>query len=232
MARRATFFKSIRAACPAVIIGGGYEFARPGTESDRHPVAVNNLKRAFELLDYDIFFLSPADRTVLENTKTDPAPAWRLPSDVPGLIVRDVPGGRLAFVLFPDSGQADPAAEEELVRYARALRDKGIYNLVIGLSTWGSAREQAFIENHDPVFDIVFGSGPGPGYAGLYLRENRVLWVRAFTKGKSMMSVAVPVLPPTGNKIVWSPETTVKAISAPLGDGLPSDPEIKAIFRP
>ena len=215
-----------------MVIGGGYEFAHPGTEADRHPGTVTRLKRAFEMLDYDIFFLSPADATVLTNSGVAPADAWRQPSEEPGLIVRDVPGGRLAFVLFPDSGQDDPAAGEELVRYAHALRDKGLYNLIIGLSTWGAARERAFIDSSEPVFDIIFGSGTGPGYAGLYLQDNKVLWVRAFTKGKSLMSVAVPVLPPAGKKIVWSPETTVKAISAPLGDGLPSDPEIAAIFRP
>lgn len=214
-----------------MIFGGGYEFAHPGNEADRHPVAVENLKRAFDLLDYDFLLLSPADRTVLENTNVAPAPNWRLPSDAPGLIVREVAGGRLAFVLFPDSGRADPAAEEELVRYARALRDKGMYNLIIGVSTWGSQREQRFLENREPVFDIVFGSGPGPGYAGLYLQNDRVLWVRAFTKGKSVMSVALPALPPAGEKVVWAPETTVKTMSAPLGDGMPSDPEIQAIFR-
>lgn len=213
-----------------MFIGGGYEFAQPGTESDRHPAAVANLKKAYELLGYDIFLLSPTDATVLRTTKVPAPKGWQSPLEAPGLVVRDVPGGRLAFVLFPDTGSPDPAMDEELIRYARKLRDEGRYNLIVGVSTWGAARERDFIEQHDPVFDIVLGSGLGPGYAGLYLKDNKVLWVRAFTKGKSVLSVAMPVLPPAGGKVVWAPETSVKTFSAPLGDGLAADPEIRAIF--
>jgi hypothetical protein len=230
LARRATFFKTIRSTSPAVFIGGGYEFAVPGTESDRHPAAIGKLKRAYDLLGYDIFLLSPADAEVLRNTNVAASPGWHLPLDAPGLVVKDVPGGRLAFVLFPDSGHPDPAMEENLDRFARALRDEGKYNLIVGVSTWGATRENGFIEQHDAVFDIVLGSGEGPGYAGLYLKDNKVLWVRSFTKGKSLLSVAMPALPPAGTKVVWSPEISVKTLAAPLGDGLPSDPEIQAIF--
>ena len=213
-----------------MFIGGGYEFAHPGTEADRHPAAVASLKKAYDLLGYDIFLLSPADATVLRTTKVPASNGWQSPLDAPRLVVRDVPGGRLAFVLFPDSGSPDPAMEEELFRYAKALREEGTYNLVVGVSTWGSARENDFIEKHDPVFDIVLGSGQGPGYAGLYLKGNRVLWVRAFTKGRNVLNVAMPALPAAGEKVVWAPETSVRVVTAPLGDGLPSDPEIRAIF--
>ncbi len=213
-----------------MFIGGGYEFALPGTESDRQPHAISRLKNAFEMLDYDIFLLSPADAAVLRKTQVSAPAGWHRPLDEPALVVRDVPGGSLAFVLFPDSGRSDPAMEERLVRYARDLRDQGRYNLIVGVSTWGAGREQAFIENREPVFDVILGSGEGPGYAGLYLQGNRVLWVRAFTKGKSVLSVAMPALPPAGEKVVWKPEASVRTMSAPLGDGLPSDPKIQAIF--
>jgi hypothetical protein len=194
------------------------------------PMAVARLKQAYELLGYDILMLSPADAATLNNAQVKAPVSWQGPLDAPAVVEREVPGGRLAFVLFPDAGRTDPAMEEELVRSARALRQEGRFNLIVGVSTWGAAREQAFIQGHDPEFDILLGSGEGPGYAGLYLQDNRVLWVRAFTKGKSVLSVAMPALPPAGEKVVWKPETSVKTLSAPLGDGLQSDPEIQAIF--
>lgn len=230
MARRATFFKTVRETGGAVFIGGGNELALPGTEGDRSPAAVDQLKRAYGMLGYDIFLLSPADATVLNSAKVQTPRAWQPPLDAPALVERDVPGGRLAFVLFPDSGQADPGMEKRLVDYARNLRAKGTYNLVIGVSTWGETRESAFIDRAEPVFDIILGSGEGPGYSGLYLRDNRVLWVRAFTKGKNVHTVTIPALPAPGEKVVWAPEQSVRTLAQPLGDNFASAPDIQAIF--
>lgn len=213
-----------------MFIGGGYELAIPGTEADRHPAAVEQLKRAYGMLGYDIFLLSPADATVLHSAKVQAPRAWQPPLEEPTVVERNVPGGRLAFVLFPDSGQADPDMEKRLTDYARNLRAKGTYNLVIGVSTWGAARESAFIDRAEPVFDIILGSGEGPGYSGLYLRDNRVLWVRAFTKGKNVHTVTIPALPAPGEKVVWSPEQSVRTLAQPLGDNVASAPEIQAIF--
>jgi hypothetical protein len=215
-----------------VFIGGGYELAQPGTEGDRHPSTVEQLKRAYGLLGYDIFLLSPTDAVLLKNTKTQIPRGWQAPLDEPLLVERNVPGGRLAFVLFPDAGRPDPAMERRLAGFARDLRAKERYNLVMGVSTWGAERESAFIEEAEPVFDIILGSGDGPGYSGLYLRDNRVLWVRAFTKGKSVHSVTVPVLPAPGEKAVWSPEQNVRTVVRALGDDVAPVPEIQGIFAP
>lgn len=230
MARRATFFKTVRENGGAVFIGGGYELSQPGTEGGRPPSDVEKLKRAFGMLDYDIFLLSPADTAVLGNSNVQAPRGWRPSPNEPLLVEQSVPGGRLAFVLFPDTGRPDPAMDERLEAFARDLRAKGRYNLVVGVSTWGAARESAFIEEAEPVFDIVLGSGDGPGYSGLYLRDNRVLWVRAFTKGKSVHTVTVPALPAPGEKVVWDPERNVMTLARPMGDDVASDPAILSMF--
>jgi len=216
----------------SVLVNGGYEFAVPGTEADRQPQAVGNLKRALELMAYDIFLMSPSDATVFRNTGTTVPRSWTRPLDRPELIVKAVPDGSLAFVLFPDTGQPDPDMEKELTRFTRDLRQSGQFNLIVGVSTWGATRESAFIEQSEPVFDIVLGSGEGPGYPGLYLQGNRVLWLRAFTKGKSVLSVTIPRLPAPGTKAAWDPEASVRTQSLTLDDAVPSAPEIEAIFKP
>lgn len=232
MARRATHFKTARENPNTVIIGGGNEFAPPGTEADRDPQAVANLKKAYDLLSYDIFALSPSDAKVLEHTRVPRSSTWTGPVARPEVLTRQSQDGLLAFVVFPDSGQPDPDMEKELIRVATSLRDTTKYNLIIGISTWGASRETAFIEKREPVFDVILGSGEGPGYAGLYLRDNRVLWVRAFTKGKNVHSVTFPALPAPGVKAVWNPEVSAFTRSAPLGDAVASAPEIEAIFNP
>ena len=232
MARRATHFKTARENPNTVIIGGGNEFAPPGSEADRNPQAVANLKKAYDLLKYDFFALSPNDAKVLDHTRVPRSSTWTGPVTKPEVVTRQLQEGRLAFVVFPDSGQPDPDTEEELVRVAASLRATAKYNLIIGISTWGATRETAFIEKREPVFDVILGSGEGPGYAGLYLQDNRVLWVRAFTKGKNVHSVTFPALPAPGVKAVWDPEVSAFTRSTPLGDGIASAPEIEAIFNP
>lgn len=215
-----------------MLVNGGYEFAAPGTEADRQPQTVGNMKRALEMMDYDIFLMSPSDLAVFRNTGTAVPRSWTQPLDRPELIVKAVPGGSLAFVLFPDTGQPDPDMEKELTRFTRDLRQSGQFNLIIGVSTWGATRESLFIEQSEPVFDIVLGSGEGPGYPGLYLRDNHVLWLRSFTKGKIVLSVTIPELPAAGTKAVWDPEVNARTQSLTLDDAVPSDPKIEAIFKP
>ena len=232
MARRATFFKSARSNSGTVILSGGYEFSPFGLETDRHPSVVRNIKRAYELLGYDIALMSPADALVFSHTGIDPGPAWKGPLAKPEVIERNVPDGSIAFILFPDSGEHDKGLEDATILLAENLRKQAKHNLIIGVSTWGADRELDFIERRGAVFDIVFGSGPGPGYAGLFLGENGTLLVRAFTKGKYVHSVTIPELPRPGSKIIWEPQVTALTAAAPLGGDIATDPQVDAIFRP
>jgi hypothetical protein len=232
LARRATFFKSARETPGTVILSGGYELSPTGLETDRHPSVVRNIKRAYELLGYDIAFMSPADATVFSHVGIDAGPAWKGPLAKPEVIERAVPGGSIAFILFPDSGEHDKGLEDETVLLAENLRKQARHNLIIGVSTWGADRELDFIERRGAVFDIIFGSGPGPGYAGLFLGDNGTLLVRAFTKGKSVHSVTIPNLPQPGSKIAWEPQVSVLTAATPLGGDVANDPQIDAIFNP
>ena len=232
MARRATFFASARQNPGAVTLSGGYEFSPFGLEADRHPSVIGNMKRAYDLLGYDIALMSPADAAVFSHAGIDAGPAWKGPLTKPEVIERAVPGGSIAFVLFPDSGEQDKGLEDETVLLADNLRKQARHNLIIGVSTWGADRELDFIERRGAVFDIIFGSGKGPGYAGLYLGENGTLLVRAFTKGKYVHSVTIPNLPLPGSKIAWEPQVTVLTAAVPLGGDVAGDPQIEAIFRP
>ena len=214
------------------MLSGGYELSPLGLETDRHPSVIGTIKRAYDLLGYDIALLSPADATVFSHTGIEAGPAWKGPLVKPEVIVRDVPGGSLAFILFPDSGEHVAAREDEVVRLAESLREQARHNLIIGVSTWGADREMDFIERRGAAFDLIFGSGKGPGYTGLFLRDSGVLLVRAFTKGRNVNSVNIPELPAPGTKIVWNPQANVMTEAIPLDGNIPSDPEVEALFKP
>ncbi len=230
MARRATHFKTARKN--AVIVSGGYEFSPFGLELERPPSAVAKLNSAYDLLGYDIALCSPNDATVFSHAGIKPGRAWTGPLAQPKLVVKNVHNGTLAFVLFPDNGQHDQFMEDEVVRFAAALRKDASHNLIIGVSTWGADREMNFINRRGEAFDIILGSGQGPGYAGLYLRDNAVLLVRALTKGRYVHSVTIPELPKSGTKIVWGPQISIFTAADPLGGDIAADPQINAILSP
>lgn len=231
MARRATYFKTARENADTVIISGGYEFSPFGLERNRHPSVISKLKRAYDLLGYDIALRAPNDAVAFEHAGVE-AGHWVGPFDEPQLVVRQVQGGSLAFILFPDSGLHDTEIEDRAAALAESLRKEGKHNLIIGISTWGANRENDFIDRHGSAFDIILGSGPGPGYTGLFLRENSLLWVRAFTKGRNILGVTIPTLPKPGVKVIWEPQATVFTAATPLGGEVVSDPEVNAIFNP
>lgn len=192
------------------------------------------LAKAFSALDYDLFVLSPEDRETLAQAKVQTAPAWQTPDATPRVVTKKVPDGQLAFVLFPPAQPDGPtgAVATTLADTATKLRASGKYNLVIGVSTWGQPLENDFIASQGKAFDIILGSGEGPGYPGLYLQDNAVLWVRPSVKGKGVNTIVIPTLPKAGEKAVWSPNASVMASVQPLNESVASDQSVAAIFAP
>ncbi|NLW82067.1 MAG: hypothetical protein GXY42_10400 [Desulfovibrionales bacterium] len=210
------------------MIGGGFEFAGVAGASNRPPAEIAKAARAYAMLPYDAVLLAPADLQVLKEGNVPSSPAWKNPGPAPEVLERDVPEGKLAFILFPQESDK----EEETSALAEKLRQSGKFNLIVGVSTWGSARETAFINSKGSVFDIILGSGEGPGYTGLYMADNQVLWVRPFGKGMGVNSVIIPAMPRPGKKIVWEPESTVLTRNTPLNDAVTADPQIRAALNP
>lgn len=212
------------------MVGGGYEFIPPHAAGSISTDMTGRLARAFTALDYDLFILAPEERTTLDQSKIPGASAWQTVGETPRVVSKKVPDGHLAFILFPPTGQNGDAAV--LTGMARDLRASGKYNLIIGVSTWGQAQEGEFIERHGKDFDIILGSGEGPGYPGLYLQDNAVLWVRPSLKGKGVNTIVIPTLPKAGEKVVWSPNESVIGSVQPLNEAVASDQTITAIFAP
>lgn len=188
------------------------------------------LLKAYQHLPYDIFLLSPADQQSLAlNELTSPS-SWYGPLTKPQVVVQETTDGSIAFVLFPDSTPHNPSMNEEIGDFIRNLRATGAYNLIVGLSTWGSDREEEFITAEKNTLDILLGSGDGPGYTGLYLEDNSILWVRAFTKGKAINTITIPTLPDPGEKVVWDPEVTILTKVESLDHKISLDEEMNTLL--
>jgi hypothetical protein len=221
LARRATLFQFLHAP-GTLFLGLGYELL---TLSGEEKTDMHALCTAYGRMNYDLFMLAAPER----EQKTSFARPY--PQKDPELITKSVPGGEIAFILFPEKSitQKD---EDRLIHFAEELRRTKKYNLIVGMSSWGADREQDLLERRGEAFDILLGAGPGPGYVGKYLRDNRVLWMRSFNQGRSVLAVTLPELPEPGEKIVWIPDSSIMAVSYPLSADYRPDPEIEALFAP
>lgn len=186
---------------------------------------MQTLTAAYAHMKYDLFMRAAPE------PKQKASFIQSYPQKEAKLIIKSVPEGNIAFVLFPEKN-TNKTDEDRLVRLAKELRQTKRYNLIVGVSSWGADREQDFLERHGEAFDILLGSGPGAGYSGQYLRDNRVVWVRPFTMGKSALSVTIPNLPKPGEKTAWVPDKSIMVASHPLSNSYAPDPEVEKLFTP
>lgn len=189
---------------------------------------MNDLVRAYGIMQYDLLELTGQEQTVLENAGATIPATWLRPADIPRLVEKTVPEGTLAFILFPDA-PGRPESWSAIADMTQKARQSGRYNLIIGLCTWSVTFEQDFILRHGDTLDILLGAGDGPGYVGLYEKDNALFRVRAFGKGKGIHRIVIPSLPEPG-KHRWQPGQTIDATFEALDSKVPDDPQIKSIF--
>ena len=191
---------------------------------------MTRLLATYSQLPYDIFLLAPTDEQSLIQSHLSPNPSWHGPLAQPQVVSYKVQDGTIAFVLFPDKQAHSLTGNKKLGNFIRNLRKSKKYNLVVGISSWGSDLEESFLAAEQNTVDILLGSGDGPGYTGLYLEDNSVLWVRAFSKGKTINTIAIPTLPDPGEKVIWNPEVNVWTRVETLDHKIPSDETTSALL--
>lgn len=217
-----------RSSPRTLTIGGGFEFMAAGATTVPEGVTPTQLFQAYTALDYDLFVLTPEEGDLLAASGHALPPSWHVAGQDPKLVTHTLPRGELAFVLFPHT--LSEKTENALLDMVQTLRRSHQFQLVIGISTWGYDREMEFLQRQGQAFDIVLGAGDGPGFPGLYLQNNTVLWSRAPGKGKDVNVIAIPDFPPTENKITWSPEKSISAMTEALRNTIAPNPEIAALF--
>ena len=86
----------------------------------------------------------------------------------------------------------------------------GTAALVIGLSGWGLAGEDAFMAAHPGSLDVLLGSGPNAGQAGRASDDGKTLWSRSYIKGKTINRLDLLALPGAA----WAPPSVTRTSRA------------------
>lgn len=234
LARRAAVFADIRASqagAGALFLAGPDEFS-PDAEAAKDGAKPANLVAAYEALGYDFGCLTRAEEDWLAAAKLK-APRDFLPiGPVPRTMVLDKGGHKVALVVFPrapEAGEVPEASRKAVVQAAAdALAEA---DLVVGLSSWGLARDEAFLNADAPALDIVIGGGPGQGQVGKVVGKGRVLLVHAYARGMAVGRVDIPEMPARTSDWTWQPRRNVFPTTVLLGDAIPGDPEMAAILE-
>lgn len=193
---------------PPVFISGGHEFLNP-TPGAQEPKKTTKewceaLTKAYNELDYTYVAMTKAEKEWFDKNCGVPK-GFTAFGDEPTTAIVKHGNYKIGIVNFPDlPADTDMVPEDvtaKLNEAADTLRKE--CNLVIGLAPWGVKLEQKWLAVTDQNFDIVYGTGPGPGLSSRTVNADKTLWLRAYSKGMLLNIVHMRQWPKVGEKVVW-----------------------------
>jgi hypothetical protein len=217
--------KVLLVSCPFEVLPDG---------PDRKPDAARlpGISQALSMLGYDAGVLNPDEADALQNARAPLPKGFIVLASRPSTKVIKVGDLTVGLVFFPtvsNPREPVPAADSDAVATAAAgLRGKS--GLIIGISGWGMADEEAFLSVHPGTLDVLLGSGPSAGLAGRPTANGMTLWSRAYIKGKTINRLDILSLPGAGD-FAWKSDKTFKADIVSLDDTYPADPSIQKLFE-
>lgn len=141
----------------------------------------------------------------------------------------DTTYGLVFFPVSPDLKKPVPAELGDAVaKAAHDLRAKA--QVLVGISGWGMADEQAFIDAHPGALDIVLGSGPNAGTTSRLSPDAKTLLSRTYIKGKTVNRLDINTLPGAPD-FTWKPGRNFKTDVVSLDDRYPADPAIEKLLQ-
>jgi hypothetical protein len=197
-------------------------------------VFAQDLIKAYGLLPYQRVYLTSKEENWLSKYGEKSFPGFfQVIGSSANAEIFTVGNVRVGLVAFPDLGPEYAAPEagkiEDVLKKARALRPQ--VKLLIGVSSWGVENERAFINQSEPLFDLVLGGGVGRGLDGEVNSRSGALLVRSFTKGQYMNIVDVLAWPDSHSDKKWRPGETVRYSIKELGSQIPDDPAFQGLFK-
>ena len=223
--------RSANGDTPVLLIGGPFEFAM-SAESVLYDDQATALVRALGTMDYDFGCLTDFEAEFFEDMGLAPPPGWVVLDSAQTVSLDTADGHRVALVLFPPLPKDAQAPPKNLARSLenRMEEAREDHELVVALSPWGYWAEQAYLESTKAGPDILLGAGMGLEIQGKLMAGGRVLWVRAFGKGKSVNRMDLYAWPDRDGSWAWTEDETIRAQFGTLRETVPEDPEVLRIL--
>ena len=195
----------------------------------------NALTEAFQIMNYDLGILSPAEFSFIKNSPTGIPQNW-INSKEAHVVVKPLANGKkVSIIIFPHLERGSDELPPDLIqKCAKLIREnKKESDMVIAMSTWGYFREKKFLANPEiggSAPDILLGSGDGPGMSGSLNVNGKTLWVRSYPTGKAVNRIDILQWPSRDEDFKWSSGENVKWFLQTLTDKLRADPAIAKLL--
>lgn len=203
-------------------LGGGFEFLSLAGEP-ASAYAPRNIFALYEALGYDYGLINSEEIAWLEKLGLSLPPEWLSLSRDARVEMLVKNSATVALIVFPyEKGLSDPTYarfEPKILKAAQTARQDA--TIVIGLSLWGAAYEESFLQRNPDALDILLGSGPGRGFSGRQNAPGQTIWVRPYTKGATVAMIDILILPGAEGGH-WALGMDVMAASHSLYDSIPS----------
>jgi len=237
LARRSTFFALFGLKVPKdrrLLLAGPNEFLNP-FKPDENPDGKHApaFAQSYQRLGYDKVFITPEEALWLKDNGAAPSPSFTTVGAEPVVETVTKSGVTIGLLVFPLPKQGELEMPMDLMKQMTAEAQKlrpGV-QLIIGLSAWGKKADQIFLNTQEPAFDVLLGSGPGPGLTGDLLPNAGSLWARTYTKGKYLNVIDIFALPDPKAEKKWGDASTFSFSYATLNIDIPEDPAIKSLFH-
>ncbi|WP_415718192.1 hypothetical protein [Maridesulfovibrio sp.] len=195
----------------------------------------NALTEAFQIMNYDLGIISPAEFSFLKNSPIGIPKNWISDEKVRVEIKPLANGKKVSFIIFPHLERGSDELPPDLIqKCAKLIREnKKESDLVIAMSSWGYFREKKFLANpeiSESAPDILLGSGDGPGMTGSLNVNGKTLWVRSYPTGKAVNRIDILQWPSRDKDFKWSSGENVKWFLQTLTDKLRTEPEIAKLI--
>lgn len=175
------------------------------------------LTAAHEHMDYDLGILAPKETD--SQAKPLPAP-WRRVDATPRTVVLEKKGVRLGVVIFPEHPETPERAFKAIS--SRTQRLHRTCDLVLGVSSWGKQLEREFLTQAPGAVDILQGSGPGGPLPFRLTTGGKTVWVRPYSKGKTVQRLDILELP-RQTPTTWNKGQNIALRLVSLNEDMPED---------
>jgi len=194
------------------------------------PKVLSALAAAYGMLGYNVGYLGAAEGKALADARAALPPGFLVAGETPQKAIYTMGANKIGVVFFPELGRAakpSGAMIGAIERAAASLRPE--VKLVIAISPWGSDAERYYLEHAGPAVDVLLGGGPGIGLTARTDATGKVLWMRSFSKGKTLDTLDLMAWP-GGADFKWVDKGNYAFQIISLGDDFAAKPEIDALF--
>ena len=236
MARRATVFSQYNDTPDTLRIAGPYEFNKWDGSTQLHTGHDTSLFRGYATLDYSLGILAQDEgraATFLQNDHSEGA--WVALSTHPKVHRLATSNGKIAVVVFPAAPKKEAITDamiQDVLSAIKAQRDDPGIELIIGVSPWGRQQEQKFLDTHPGGCDVLLGSGPGPGLTSSLTSNRQTLWVRAYSKGRTVSMVQIEQFPDHNAQSAWRVGQNINAKLLVLNEKIQKNQAMQKTLAP